>query len=134
MDFWEAILMASSQEAVIQELLFRLTSVYIDRLTNTNPQTHSSLAHTPSRRRPLKTADDLVQSLKFYFKFRCFLYLLLVFLSLSRIKKTSFLWVFQINSCSHYGPLYPWLTVLSPGYTTSYQHQEALHKLQVLGS
>uniref|UniRef100_A0A3Q2YTZ5 HPS3 biogenesis of lysosomal organelles complex 2 subunit 1 n=1 Tax=Hippocampus comes TaxID=109280 RepID=A0A3Q2YTZ5_HIPCM len=35
-DFWEATLMASSQEAVIQELLFRLSSVYIDRLTHTS--------------------------------------------------------------------------------------------------
>lgn len=95
-DFWEAILMASSQEAVIQELLFRLTSVYIDRLTNTSLQTSAKIPQTPQRRRPLKTAEDL------------------------------------INSCSHYGPLYPWLTVLSPAYTTSYQHQEALHKLQSL--
>uniref|UniRef100_A0A3B4XY45 HPS3 biogenesis of lysosomal organelles complex 2 subunit 1 n=1 Tax=Seriola lalandi dorsalis TaxID=1841481 RepID=A0A3B4XY45_SERLL len=74
-DFWEATLMASSHEAVIQELLFRLTSVYIDRLTFT-------------------TSD--------------------------------------INSCSHYGALYPWLTVLSPAHTTSFQHQESLHKLQSL--
>lgn len=56
-DFWEAILMASSQEAVIQELLFRLASVYIDRLTNANPDTlHASL-----RRKHLKSAEDLVQ-------------------------------------------------------------------------
>ncbi|XP_035509465.1 Hermansky-Pudlak syndrome 3 protein [Morone saxatilis] len=89
-DFWEAMLMASSQEAVIQELLFRVASVYIDRLTNSEPP------HTPSRRRPLKSAEDL------------------------------------INSCIHYGALYPWLTVLSPAHTTSSQHQEALHKLQSL--
>ncbi|XP_041790937.1 Hermansky-Pudlak syndrome 3 protein isoform X2 [Chelmon rostratus] len=95
-DFWEAMLMASSQEAVIQELLFRVVSVYIDRLTNTNSDTHPGPPHTPSRRRPLKSADDL------------------------------------INSCSHYGALYPWLTVLSPAHTTSSQHQEALHKLQSL--
>ncbi|XP_045909665.1 Hermansky-Pudlak syndrome 3 protein isoform X2 [Micropterus dolomieu] len=94
-DFWEAMLMASSQEAVIQELLFRLTSVYIDRLMNTNSDTHPNLQHTTSRRRSLKSAEDL------------------------------------INSCSHYGALYPWLTVLSPVHTTSFQHQEALHKLQV---
>lgn len=61
-DFWEAILMASSQEAVIQELLFRLTSVYIDRLTNASSQTSGKL------RRPLKTAEDLVQCLKSYFQ------------------------------------------------------------------
>ncbi|CAN9500710.1 unnamed protein product [Ophioblennius macclurei] len=93
-DFWEAMLMASSQDAVIQELLFRLSSVYIDRLTNSDA--HSSLTHTAPRRRSLKSADDL------------------------------------INSCSHYGTLYPWLTLLSPAHTTSPQHQEALHKLQSL--
>ncbi|KAL3047067.1 hypothetical protein OYC64_021319 [Pagothenia borchgrevinki] len=95
-DFWEAMLMASSQEAVIQELLFRLVSIYIDRLTNTTSDTHLNEPHTPSRRRPLKSADDL------------------------------------INSCSHYGALYPWLTVLNPAHTTSSQHQEALYKLQSL--
>ncbi|XP_070765076.1 BLOC-2 complex member HPS3-like [Enoplosus armatus] len=95
-DFWEAMLMASSQEAVIQELLFRLASVYIDRLTNANWDTHPNPPHTPSRRRSLKSADDL------------------------------------INSCSHYGGLHPWLTVLNPAHTTSFQHQEALHKLQSL--
>ncbi|XP_044055928.1 Hermansky-Pudlak syndrome 3 protein isoform X3 [Siniperca chuatsi] len=95
-DFWEAMLMASSQEAVIQELLFRLASVYIDRLTNTNSDTHPNPPHTPSRRRSLKSTDDL------------------------------------INSCSHYGGLYPWLTVLNPAHTTSSQHQEVLHKLQSL--
>ncbi|GAA6219560.1 Hermansky-Pudlak syndrome 3 protein [Lates japonicus] len=95
-DFWEAMLMASSQEAVIQELLFRLASVYIDQLTYTNSDTHSSVLHAPQRRRSLKSADDL------------------------------------INSCSHYGALYPWLTVLSPAYSTSFQHQESLRKLQSL--
>ncbi|XP_037626797.1 Hermansky-Pudlak syndrome 3 protein isoform X3 [Sebastes umbrosus] len=95
-DFWEAMLMASSQDAVIQELLFRLASVYIDRLSNTNSDTHANEPQTPSRRRPLKSADDL------------------------------------INSCSHYGALYPWLTVLNPAHTTSSQHQEALYKLQSL--
>lgn len=49
-DFWEALLVASSQEAVIQELLFHLTAVYIDRI---------SRQQQPSAR-PLKTADDLV--------------------------------------------------------------------------
>lgn len=93
-DFWEAMLMASSQDAIIQELLFRLSSVYIDRLINSD--THSNLTLTTSKRRSLKTADDL------------------------------------INSCSHYGALYPWLTVLSPAHTTSPQHQEALYKLQSL--
>uniref|UniRef100_UPI0037E7F240 BLOC-2 complex member HPS3 isoform X1 n=1 Tax=Semicossyphus pulcher TaxID=241346 RepID=UPI0037E7F240 len=95
-DFWEAMLMASSQEAVIQELLFRLASVYIERLTNTNSDTHPELSHRLPKRRSLKSAEDL------------------------------------INSCSHYGALYPWLTVLSPVHTTSFQHQEALHKLQSL--
>lgn len=65
-DFWEAILMASSQEAVIQELLFRLTSVYIDRLTNTSLQASAKSPQTPQRRRPLKTAEDLVPCLESY--------------------------------------------------------------------
>ncbi|XP_077964175.1 BLOC-2 complex member HPS3 isoform X6 [Gasterosteus aculeatus] len=95
-DFWEAMLMASSQETIIQELLFRVASVYIDRLTNTPSETHTNGPHAPSKRRPLKSADDL------------------------------------INSCSHYGALYPWLIVLNPAHTTSSQHQEALYKLQSL--
>ncbi|KAM8875406.1 BLOC-2 complex member HPS3 isoform 2-T3 [Spinachia spinachia] len=95
-DFWEAMLMASSQQTIIQELLFRVASVYIDRLTNTPSETHSIGPHMPSKHRPLKSADDL------------------------------------INSCSHYGALYPWLIVLNPAHTTSSQHQEALYKLQSL--
>lgn len=93
-DFWEAMLMASSQDAIIQELLFRVASVYIDRLTNSD--TRSNLPHAAPKRKSLKSADDL------------------------------------INSCSHYGALYPWLAVLSPAHTTSSQHHEALHKLQSL--
>ncbi|XP_057697970.1 Hermansky-Pudlak syndrome 3 protein isoform X2 [Corythoichthys intestinalis] len=92
-DFWEAMLMASSQEAVIQELLFRLSSVYIDRLMHTSTDKH---VPAPPARKSLKSADDL------------------------------------INSCSHYGALYPWLTVLCPPYSTGFQHQEALHKMQSL--
>ncbi|KAF7202799.1 BLOC-2 complex member HPS3 isoform X2 [Nothobranchius furzeri] len=88
-DFWEAMLMASSQDAVIQELLFRLASVYIDRLTNT-------ISNTTSKQKSLKSAEDL------------------------------------ISSCSHFGALHPWLTVLNPAQMSSSQHQEALHKLQAL--
>ncbi|XP_041912589.1 Hermansky-Pudlak syndrome 3 protein isoform X1 [Alosa sapidissima] len=86
-DFWEALLVASSQEAVIQELLFRLTSVYID---------HISRQQQPSAR-PLKTADDLM------------------------------------NSCLHYGQLYPWVGILTPAHLRCTQgHQEDLQKLQSL--
>ncbi|XP_026201931.1 Hermansky-Pudlak syndrome 3 protein isoform X3 [Anabas testudineus] len=95
-DFWEALLMASSQEAVIQELLFRVASVYIDRLTNTNSDTHFNSSHTRSKRRSLKSVEDL------------------------------------INSCSHYGALYPWLTALSPAHTITFQHLDTLYKLQSL--
>ncbi|XP_029904633.1 BLOC-2 complex member HPS3 isoform X2 [Myripristis murdjan] len=95
-DFWEAVLMASSQEVVIQELLFRLAAVYIDRLTHTHPDTHPEHPHTPPASRSLKSADDL------------------------------------INSCSHYGVLYPWLSILTPATSTKSQQQEALHKLQSL--
>uniref|UniRef100_A0A3P9LTJ5 HPS3 biogenesis of lysosomal organelles complex 2 subunit 1 n=1 Tax=Oryzias latipes TaxID=8090 RepID=A0A3P9LTJ5_ORYLA len=89
-DFWEAMLMALSQDAVIQELLFRVASVYIDRLTNSI--NGSGAPHYKS----LKGADDL------------------------------------ITSCSHYGALYPWLTVLNPTHSTTSEHQEALRKLQSL--
>lgn len=51
-DFWEAMLMASSQNAIIQELLFRLASVYIDRLT---------FSESPTKHKSLKSADDLVR-------------------------------------------------------------------------
>lgn len=51
--------MASSRDAVIHELLFRLASVYIDRLTNS--ETRSQLSHPTTRRKSLKSADDLVQ-------------------------------------------------------------------------
>lgn len=61
-DFWEAVLMASSQEAVIQDLLFRLVSVYIHRLTNADAQPSS--LQTTSRHRQLRNAEDLVQWLK----------------------------------------------------------------------
>ncbi|KAM6963134.1 BLOC-2 complex member HPS3 [Aplochiton taeniatus] len=104
-DFWEGMLMASSQEAVIQELLFRLASVYIDRLTPPqapppqapSPQAPPTQAPTPEvqgRSRSLKTADDL------------------------------------ISSCSHYGGLFPWVSVLTPPSTKPNMEQEALHKLQ----
>lgn len=93
-DFWEAMLMASSQDAIIQELLFRVASVYIDRLTNTDPD--PKLPRTSTVKKSLKCSDDL------------------------------------IGSCSHYGALYPWLTVLCPVHITNSQHQEALQKLQSL--
>lgn len=51
-DFWEALLVASSQESIIQELLFHLTSVYIERITC---REHSGI-------KALKTAEDLVSS------------------------------------------------------------------------
>ncbi|XP_055799767.1 Hermansky-Pudlak syndrome 3 protein isoform X2 [Salvelinus fontinalis] len=83
-DFWEALLMASSQEAVIQELLFRLTTVYIDRVTRGDGRGF----------KPLKSADDL------------------------------------INWCSHYGVLYPWVSILTPAHVNIIP--EDLLKLQSL--
>lgn len=116
--------MASSQEAVIQDLLFRLVCVYIDRLTN--GEAPASSLQTTSRRRQLRNAEDLVQWLKtlhFYLGFS------------DQIQFGSFriaMFVLQMNSCSHYGALYPWLTVLNPPVTTTSHDQEALHKLQVI--
>lgn len=86
-DFWEALLVASSHESIIQELLFRLTSVYIDRITRRDRSVVKAL----------KTAEDL------------------------------------INSCSHYGMLYPWVSILTPvQFNITHDHQEDLHKLQSL--
>ncbi|KAF4098031.1 Hermansky-Pudlak syndrome 3 protein isoform X1 [Onychostoma macrolepis] len=86
-DFWEALLVASSHESIIQELLFRLTSVYIDRITRRDR----------SGVKALKTAEDL------------------------------------INSCSHYGMLYPWVSILTPvQFNITHDDQEDLHKLQSL--
>lgn len=114
--------MASSQEAVIQELLFRLASVYVDRLTNSD--TPPGSVRSACRRRPLRNAEDLVKppktsplSFSPQGEFGCFVTAMLVF---------------QINSCCHYGALYPWLCVLNPPYTASSHSQEALHKLQVM--
>ncbi|XP_053369467.1 Hermansky-Pudlak syndrome 3 protein isoform X1 [Clarias gariepinus] len=86
-DFWEALLVASSQESVIQELLFHLISVYVE---------HIMCGERPGIK-ALKTAEDL------------------------------------INSCSHYGPLFPWLSFLTPAqYPITHDHQEDLQKLQSL--
>ncbi|XP_026774530.3 Hermansky-Pudlak syndrome 3 protein isoform X2 [Pangasianodon hypophthalmus] len=86
-DFWEALLVASSQEMIIQELLFHLTSVYLERI----------MCKERSGIKALKTAEDL------------------------------------INSCSHYGPLFPWLSILTPAqFNITHDHQEDLQKLQSL--
>ncbi|KAL4630785.1 Hermansky-Pudlak syndrome 3 protein-like [Arapaima gigas] len=86
-DFWEALVVASPSESVVQELLFRLASVYIDRVARKDR----------SGIKCLKTADDL------------------------------------INSCSHYGMLFPWVNVLTPTYFSITQdYQEDLQKLQSL--
>ncbi|KAL1022867.1 hypothetical protein UPYG_G00033510 [Umbra pygmaea] len=86
-DFWEALLMASSQEAVIHELLFALASVYVDRVVRRASRGF----------KPLKTAEDL------------------------------------INSCSHFGVIYPWVSVLTPAHLNTIQDQlEDLQKLQSL--
>ncbi|KAI5101699.1 Hermansky-Pudlak syndrome 3 protein isoform X1 [Silurus meridionalis] len=86
-DFWEALLVASSQESIIQELAFHLTSLYIERNIN----------RARSGIKALKSAEDL------------------------------------INSCSHYGPLSPWLSILTPAqFNITHDHQEDLQKLQSL--
>ncbi|TRY54508.1 hypothetical protein DNTS_009216 [Danionella cerebrum] len=86
-DFWESLLVASSQESLIQDLLLRLSSVYISRILS---REHSSTT-------ALKSTDDLM------------------------------------NSCSHYGKLYPWVNLLTPFHANiSSGQQEDLHKLQSL--
>ncbi|NXE12450.1 HPS3 protein, partial [Lophotis ruficrista] len=51
-DFWEALLVVCSQEEILQELLLRVTSQYVWRLSKQQlPET-----------KPLKTAEDLINS------------------------------------------------------------------------
>lgn len=86
-DFWEALLVASSQGSIIHELLFHLISVYIERIT----------CRERAGIKALKTAEDL------------------------------------INSSSHYGPLFPWVSILTPAqFNITHDHQEDLQKLQSL--
>ncbi|XP_064021386.1 BLOC-2 complex member HPS3 isoform X2 [Pogoniulus pusillus] len=55
-DFWEALLVVCSQEEVLQELLLRVTSQYVWRISKQQlPETE-----------PLKTAEDLVNSCEHY--------------------------------------------------------------------
>ncbi|KAG2463140.1 HPS3 protein, partial [Polypterus senegalus] len=86
-DFWEALLVASAQESIIQDLLFKLVSVYIHRIS----------AKENLGIKPLKTAEDL------------------------------------INSSTHYGLIFPWVTVITPAhFNIAYEYQEDLQKLQAL--
>ncbi|XP_063023588.1 BLOC-2 complex member HPS3 isoform X2 [Melospiza melodia melodia] len=51
-DFWEALLVVSSQEKILQELLLRVTSQYVQRISKKQlPET-----------KPLKTTEDLINS------------------------------------------------------------------------
>ncbi|XP_066181735.1 BLOC-2 complex member HPS3 isoform X2 [Sylvia atricapilla] len=51
-DFWEALLVVSSQEEILQELLLRVTSQYVWRISRKQlPET-----------KPLKTTEDLINS------------------------------------------------------------------------
>ena len=133
-DFWEVMLMASSQEAVIQELLFRLASVYIDWLTDKH-----KVGYTPQRTTrtfKMQAAEERRRSGTFLSDTRempCDVWPP----PKSTAKKCSeicpaCLFVSQMNSCSDYGALYLWLTALNQAKNTSSQHQEALYKLQVI--
>ncbi|XP_007502120.1 BLOC-2 complex member HPS3 isoform X2 [Monodelphis domestica] len=86
-DFWEAQLVASLPEIVLQNLFFKLLSQYIWRLSQRqSPDT-----------KPLRNPEDL------------------------------------INSCSHYGLIYPWVTFLtSPDSLHDQNYAEDLSKLQSL--
>ncbi|XP_036613504.1 Hermansky-Pudlak syndrome 3 protein isoform X2 [Trichosurus vulpecula] len=86
-DFWEAQLVASVPEIVLQELFFKLLSQYIWRLSQ----------RQPPDTKPLRNPEDL------------------------------------INSCSHYGLIYPWVTFLTSSDSLHDQnYAEDLSKLQSL--
>ncbi|KAF1519060.1 UNVERIFIED_CONTAM: Hermansky-Pudlak syndrome 3 protein, partial [Eudyptes pachyrhynchus] len=86
-DFWEALLVVCSQEEIIQELLLRVTSQYVWRISNKQlPET-----------KPLKTTEDL------------------------------------INSCNHFGLIFPWVTsIMSVGSPSDQDYHEDISKLQSL--
>ncbi|KAM9279344.1 BLOC-2 complex member HPS3 isoform 3-T3 [Morus bassanus] len=55
-DFWEALLVVCSQEEIIQELLLRVTSQYVWRISKKQiPET-----------KPLKTTEDLINSCNYF--------------------------------------------------------------------
>ncbi|XP_020440056.1 Hermansky-Pudlak syndrome 3 protein isoform X3 [Corvus cornix cornix] len=86
-DFWEALLLVSSQEEIVQELLLRVTSQYVWRISKKQlPET-----------KPLKTTEDL------------------------------------INSCSHFGLIFPWVTsIMSVGCSSDKDYHEDISRLQAL--
>ncbi|KAF1489789.1 Hermansky-Pudlak syndrome 3 protein, partial [Megadyptes antipodes antipodes] len=86
-DFWEALLVVCSQEEILQELLLRVTSQYVWRISNKQlPET-----------KPLKTTEDL------------------------------------INSCNHFGLIFPWVTsIMSVGSPSDQDYHEDISKLQSL--
>ncbi|XP_075617920.1 BLOC-2 complex member HPS3 isoform X1 [Balearica regulorum gibbericeps] len=86
-DFWEALLVVCSQEETLQELLLRVTSQYVWRISKQQlPET-----------KPLKTTEDL------------------------------------INSCSHFGLIFPWVTsIMSMGSPSDKDYCEDISKLQSL--
>ncbi|XP_065604335.1 BLOC-2 complex member HPS3 isoform X3 [Cyrtonyx montezumae] len=84
-DFWEALLVVCSQEEVIQELLLRVTSQYVWRISKKQPP----------ETKPLKTTEDL------------------------------------INSCNHYGFIFPWITfIMSAGSPLDIDCPDDTSKLQ----
>ncbi|XP_054061072.1 BLOC-2 complex member HPS3 isoform X2 [Rissa tridactyla] len=86
-DFWEALLVVCSQEEILQELLLRVTSQYVWRISKQQlPET-----------KPLKTTEDL------------------------------------INSCNHFGLIFPWVTsIMSMGTPSDKDYHEDISKLQSL--
>ncbi|NXW10193.1 HPS3 protein, partial [Fregetta grallaria] len=86
-DFWEALLVVCSEEEIVQELLLRVTSQYVWRISKKQlPET-----------KPLKTTEDL------------------------------------INSCNHFGLIFPWVTsIMSVGSPSDNDYREDISKLQSL--
>ncbi|NWX09846.1 HPS3 protein, partial [Caloenas nicobarica] len=86
-DFWEALLVVCSQEEILQQLLLRVISQYVWRISKRQlPET-----------KPLKTTEDL------------------------------------INSCNHFGLIFPWVTsIMSVGSPSDKDYHEDISKLQSL--
>ncbi|XP_034517736.1 Hermansky-Pudlak syndrome 3 protein isoform X10 [Ailuropoda melanoleuca] len=112
-DLWEAQLIAGLPDVVLQELFYKLTSQYIWRLSKRQPPDTI----------PLRTSEDLFHSGRG-----------------SKAETSPGAYILkdvcshsQINACSHYGLIYPWVNVLiSSDSLADKSYTEDLSKLQSL--
>ncbi|KAG8136026.1 hypothetical protein E2320_009015 [Naja naja] len=98
-DFWEALLVACTQEEVAQKLHFKLATQYIWRLSRKElPDTE-----------PLKTTEDLINSCSDYGLIFSWIIFMMSLVPLPDWNSCDDLSKLQINSCSDYGLIFSWI-------------------------